>query len=254
MPQSQHRYGLVHDRHDDRDLRFSQVANKLGLVSLPPMVDLRPVCSPVRDQGDLGSCTGFAAIGFRESLLLQTTKPFVGLSPLYIYYWERVREHTINNDAGATIRSAVKTLRKFGAAPEALWPYDISKFRDRPSPEAIAAAKDYTISAYHRVNNIIEMKQALAIKHPIIIGIEVWESFESDEVKKTGIVPIPDFRTEMMLGGHALCVVGYNDAKRVFLVKNSWGTDWGVDGYCTIPYNFFAPKFKLVMDMWTGRA
>lgn len=250
-----HTYGLVHDRHDDRDLRFSSVANKLGLVSLPPKVDLRPVCSPVRDQGDLGSCTGFAsAVGFREALLNDAKKPFVPLSPLYVYYWERQREKSINVDSGATIRSAMKVLAKFGAAPEALWPYDISKFRDRPSDISIVQGKQYAISKYHRVNNVIEMKQALSIHHPIVIGIEVWESFESDEVASTGIVPIPDEQKEAMLGGHAVCVVGYDDALRSFIIKNSWGTSWGQGGYCLIPYAYFNPNLKLVMDMWTGKA
>jgi C1A family cysteine protease len=252
---AQHKYGLVHDRHDERDLRFSAVANKLSIIHLPPKVDLRPKCSPVRDQGDLGSCTGFASIvGFRESLLVQSGQPFTSLSPLFEYYWERVKEHTVNDDSGAQIRDAMKVLAKFGAAPEADWPYDITKFKDAPPSQAVLDAKKFPIKAYHRVHNIIEIKQALAISHPVVIGIEVWDSFETDDVAKTGAVPIPNFNNETMQGGHAVCVVGYDDATHTFLVKNSWGTNWGMAGYFTLPYGYFSPNLNLVMDMWTGRA
>jgi C1A family cysteine protease len=250
-----HTYGLVHDRHDSRDERFSTVINKLMITHLPPKVDLRNLCSPVRDQGDLGSCTGFATIvGFRECLLITSGKPFVGLSPLFEYYWERYKENTVNDDAGAQLRDGMKVLAKMGAAPEVEWPYDITKFKDAPSAQAVTDARGYAISAYHRVNTVMEAKQALAINHPVVIGIEVWESFESAAVAATGIVPLPNFSTEQMLGGHAVCIVGYDDAAHTFLVKNSWGTTWGMAGYFTLPYAYFNPKMGLVMDMWTGRA
>lgn len=253
MPQ--HNYGLIHDRQDRLDQPFSTVVNKLQITHLPPKVDLRAKCSPVRDQGDLGSCTGFATItGFRECLLIQSGKPLVELSPLFEYYWERVKEHTVDQDSGAQIRDAMKVLAKFGAAPETDWPYDITKFKDQPPQQAILDAKGYAISAYHRVHTVMEIKQALTIGHPVVIGIEVWDSFESDAVAKTGIVPLPNFSTEKLLGGHAVCVVGYDDAAHTVLVKNSWGTAWGMAGYFTLPYAFFNPQMRLVMDMWTGRA
>ena len=252
---SRHSYGLVHDSHDIRDFRFSTVANKLGLITLPPMVDLRPKCSPVRDQGQLGSCTGFAAItGFRECLLVQSGKTFVELSPLFEYYWERYKENTVNEDSGAEIRDAMKVLAKFGAAPEKDWPYDISKYTVAPPSISVQNAKNYPIAGYHRLNNRIEIKQALSIGHPVVIGIQVWDSFESDMTAQTGVVPLPNTQTESMLGGHAVCIVGYNDAPRTFLVKNSWGTSWGMAGYFTLPYEYFNPARGLVMDLWTGRA
>lgn len=251
-----HRYGLTPDRHNPHpDPRFSDVANKLGLLTLPPFVDLRPLCSPVRDQGDLGSCTGFAIVtGFRECLEIVSKRPLVVLSPLFEYYYERLFEHTLNQDAGAQIRDGMHVLRKMGATPETDCPYDITKFTDAPSAQAVADAKPFAISAFHRINNRIEIKQALSINHPVVIGIEVWESFESDVVAQTGVVPIPNQSTEQNLGGHAVCVVGYNDAKQQFIVKNSWGTGWGDQGYFYLPYGYFNPNAGLVMDMWTGRA
>jgi C1A family cysteine protease len=246
-----HQYGLVHDRHDARDLRFS-ATSATGLLKLPSLVDLRPLCSPVRDQGNLGSCTGFAIItGFRECLATQV-HTFVELSPLFEYYWERYKERTVSQDAGAQIRDGMKVLQKIGAAPESSWPYDISKFTVQPPTTMLT--KMYTIAAFHRINNAIEIKQALAHNRPVVVGISVFDSFETDEVAKTGVVPIPDQTNENYLGGHAVCVVGYDDSKHVFIVKNSWGVDWGIAGYFTLPYGFFNPSANLVMDMWTGHA
>lgn len=247
-------YGLVHDRHDTRDERFSTVANKLQIVHLPPKVDLRPKCSPVRDQGSLGSCTGFAiVVGLRECLLVQSGL-FVELSPLFEYYWERVKERTVDQDAGAQLRDGMKVLAKFGAALEKDWPYDIAKFKDAPPPLAVIDAKRYPIKSYCRIHTVIEIKQSLVINHPVVIGIEVWDSFETDEVARTGAVPIPNFSKEQNQGGHAVCVVGYDDAAGVFIVKNSWGTNWGMAGYFTLPYEFFNPRLNLVMDKWTAQA
>jgi len=221
---NRHAYGLLPDTHDQRDLRFSLVANDLGLLDLPRSVDLRPLCSPVRDQGALGSCTGQALIGFRECLLTQA-KQFTALSPLYIYYWERSLERSIQDDAGAQIRDGMRVLRKLGAAPEPDWPYDIAKFRDRPSQEATDDAAAYRIQHFHRINNAVEIKQALCL----------------------GAVPPKKY-----LGGHAVAVVGYNDDAARFLVRNSWGTGWAMAGYFTLPYAFFRPALGLVTDLWTG--
>lgn len=253
---AKHSYGLVHDRHNSSgDPRFSDVANKLGLLQLPPAIDLRQWCSPVRDQGQLGSCTGFAIVtGFREFIEIKQRGTLTVLSPLFEYYYERVFEHTVFQDAGAQIRDGMHVLRKMGATPETDWPYDITKYTDAPPAQALVDAKPYAISAFHRVSNRIELKQALSINHPVVIGIEVWDSFESDAVANTGIVPIPNFQTETNLGGHAVCVVGYNDAKQWFIVKNSWGQSWGDHGYFYLPYGYFNPGLGLVMDMWTGRA
>ena len=92
------------------------------------------------------------------------------------------------------------------------------------------------------------MKTALAESLPVVIGIDVYESFESDEVAKTGIVPIPG-KKEQLLGGHAVCVVGYDDSKNWLIVRNSWGTSWGNKGYFYLPYKYH----DLLGDMWTGK-
>jgi C1A family cysteine protease len=250
-----HSYGLVHDSHDDRDFRFSRLAaTRLGLAPLPPSVDLRSFCSPVRDQLNIGSCTGFAlATGFRECLLRQIRAQTV-LSPLWLYFEERKREHSIRRDRGARLRDGMRVLAGMGCAPESDWPYDPAKFATVPPYQAMLDAVPNKIGAYYRVNGLIELKQALALKHPVVIGIEVWSSFDSDDVARTGIVPLPNQNAEEMLGGHALCVVGYDDGTARLTVKNSWGTSWGAAGYCYLPYGYMDPAQNLLMDSWTGAA
>src|SRR5437773_5026624 len=113
-----HSYGLVPDTHDPRDRRFSLVANDLGVLELPRSVDLRPMCSPVRSQNDLGACTAFAIVsGLRECLLVQAGQ-FVELSPLFLYFWERSLERSIGQDSGVMLRDGMRLLRKLGVPPE----------------------------------------------------------------------------------------------------------------------------------------
>ena len=249
-----HSYGLVPDIHDPRDRRFSLVANDLGVLELPLSVDLRPLCSPIRDQQALGSCTSFAIVsGFRECLLVQK-RQWAELSPLFLYYWERSLERTVDQDAGAMIRDGMRVLRKLGAPPEVDWPYAIPQFKQRPIQQAMDDAARYRIAHYHRIHNVIEIKQALVLNMPVVIGIAIFESFESTDVARTGAVPIPNQDVEAYLGGHAVLVVGYDDATKRFLVRNSWGTAFGMDGYFTLPYGFMRPHLRLVTDMWTGSA
>jgi C1A family cysteine protease len=251
-----HALGLIHDRQDQRDLRFSAVANQhLACLELPPRVDLRPLCSPVRDQLALGACSSFATVtGLWECLWLRAKglPRMDTFSPLFEYYWERVKEHTVAQDAGAMIRDGMKVLAKFGACPEQYWPYDVLHFRDRPTDFAITNAGQFRLAHYHRVHNLIEVKQALVLNQPVVVGIEVWESFDSPAVAASGVVPMPNRDVERFQGGHAVCVVGYSDAERRFLVKNSWGTGWGQGGYFTLPYQYFWPEADLVLDLWTG--
>jgi len=146
----------------------------------------------------------------------------------------------------------MRVLRKLGAPPEDDWPYDIAKFRDRPPQLTMDDAADYRIASYHRIHNVIEIKQALVLNRPVVIGIAIFESFESLDVARSGAVPIPNQDRERYLGGHAVCVVGYNDDTQRFLLKNSWSTAWGMKGYFTLPFGFFRPHLGLVSDMWVG--
>jgi C1A family cysteine protease len=95
------------------------------------------------------------------------------------------------------------------------------------------------------------MKGCLASGYPFVFGFSVYESFESQEVKQTGRVPMPS-PNEQLLGGHAVLAVGYDDSQRRFIVRNSWGKDWGMQGYFTIPYAYLLDD-NLADDFWTIR-
>jgi C1A family cysteine protease len=147
----------------------------------------------------------------------------------------------------------MKQLAVQGVCRESDWPYDISKFTEAPPAAAVAEAPAFHIKGYYRVFNLLGGKQALATSHPVVIGISVYDSFESSQVAQTGIVPLPDVNTEQLLGGHCVLVLGYDDASATVMVRNSWGTGWGQSGYFTLPYEYFNPARGLVSDMWTAQ-
>jgi C1A family cysteine protease len=171
-------------------------------------------------------------------------------SRLFIYYNERVIEHTVDQDAGAMIRDGIKSVSKDGAPHETLWPYVITKFKDKPSAAAYKDAKKHTAVLYERLTQSLDqLKACLAAGYPFVFGFSVYESFESDAVAKTGKVPMPKPK-EKQLGGHAVLAVGYDDALKRFIVRNSWGTAWGLKGYFTMPYDY-ATDGNLADDFWT---
>jgi C1A family cysteine protease len=244
------RYGWVPDLPDARDQLY-RAPRTAGL--LPRAADLRGGCPPVYDQGNLGSCTANAigaAIEFdqHKQKLQQTFTP----SRLFIYYNERALEGTIPSDSGAMLRDGIKTVASQGACPEASWPYVEDKFADRPPAQCYKIGKSHPAVRYSRLpQSLDQMKACLAAGYPFVFGFTVYESFESDEVAASGIAPMPGV-SEMVLGGHAVLAVGYDDPSARFLVRNSWTADWGIHGYFTIPYAYLADN-NLADDFWTIR-
>ena len=246
------RYGWIPDLPDQRDHVYS--APQPVLARLPKKVDLRPKCPPVFDQGELGSCTANAIAAAHQFDQMKQNKPKAFTpSRLFIYYNERVIEGTVRQDAGAMIRDGIKTLAKQGAAPEPAWPYVIAKFATRPPKQCYAAALANQALSYQRLTPVLsQLKGCLAAGYPFVFGFSVYESFESQAVAKTGIVPMPDGSSEKQLGGHAVLAVGYDESKQRFIVRNSWGSGWGSKGYCTFPYAYLLDA-NLCDDFWTVR-
>jgi C1A family cysteine protease len=242
-------YGWLPDIPDQRDHLYSAV--RQVPARLPAKIDLRPFCPPVEDQKDLGSCTANALAGALEFLMKKDKVKFADMSRLFIYYNERVIEHTVRTDSGAMIRDGIKTLAKQGTCPETSWPYYIAKFAVKPPKACYTEALDYQILSYARLNTLDEMRACLAEGFPFVFGFAVYEGFESQKVAKTGVVEMPA-AGERMLGGHAVLAVGYDDAAKRVIVRNSWGPKWGIKGYFTLPYAYVADR-NLSDDFWTIR-
>lgn len=251
-PKSTHSYGWKHDLPDFRDHVYMNMY--LFLPLLPVRVDLRPMCPPVYDQGQLGSCTANAIAGALEfDQMKQNETPFITPARLFIYYNERAAEGTTESDAGAAIRDGIKSVNRQGACPETEWPYDINQFAVQPPQNCYADAVLHKAVSYQRLSqNVLVMKSCLASGSPFVFGFSVYDSFESDQVAATGIVPMPD-RNENMLGGHAVLAVGYQEDKQCFIVRNSWGDQWGDKGYCYMPYQYLLDG-GLASDFWTIRS
>jgi C1A family cysteine protease len=244
------RYGWVPDLPDHRDHYYAAPLVNLG--ALPAKVDLTPNCPPVYDQGQLGSCTANAIAGAIEFDRMKEHKAVWVPSRLFIYYNERVIEHTVNSDSGAQIRDGIKSVGKQGDAPETEWPYDIAKFTEKPPAKVYTDARKYRVVQYQRVlRNLNQMKGCLASGYPFVLGFTVYESFESPEVASTGVVNVPG-PNEQEIGGHAVVAVGYDDSQQRFIVRNSWGSTWGKAGYFTMPYTYLTEP-NLSDDFWTVR-
>jgi C1A family cysteine protease len=244
-------YGWQRDLPDARDFAYAAPLMRFP-HGLPAAVDLRSKCPPVYDQGQLGSCTAngiAAAVEFDQRK--QGTRVFMP-SRLFIYYNERVMEGTVNQDSGAQIRDGIKSVAKLGVPPETDWPYNIAKFTQKPPAGAFSDAKKDLVSMYARVNQDLgQMQGCLAEGYPFVLGFTVYSSFESTQVAKSGIVPMPS-PGEQVVGGHCVVAVGYENASRVFIIRNSWGAGWGKSGYCMMPYEYLInPHYA--SDFWTVR-
>lgn len=237
------KYHWVPDRHDGRD-KLYPVSNKLSNT----VVDLRNYCTEIEDQGNLGSCTGNAIAGAIELIDKRTGKQR-DISRLFIYYYERLYEGTVNYDSGAYIRDGIKSVYTYGAPTENLWPYDITKFRTKPTKNAVDDAAKRKVKLYQRVLNHEGCLDAIANGNPVIIGFNVYESFETNIVADIGMMPYPDVHHERLLGGHCVLLVGYSKTTKCYIARNSWGTEWGDNGYFYMPFQVIQ-NTSMSSDFW----
>ena len=244
-------FGWLPDLPDQRDLMYS--APMMIMKKLPAVVDLRAKCPPVYNQGQLGSCTANALSGaFEFSRKKEKLKDFMP-SRLFLYYNERVLNKTVNSDSGAFIRDGIKTLNVNGICPETEWPYVPAKFADKPPKKCYDDALKSTIKSYQRLTNtnLPQLQSCLSEGYPFVFGFTVYQSFESPEVASSGMLAMPNPK-EKVVGGHAVMAVGYDDSKQCFLIRNSWGADWGLKGYFYMPYGYITSS-HLCDDFWTIR-
>lgn len=243
---------VVRGVHDERDHFAAAVRTaSRATVAATLRVDLRGDMPAVYDQGTIGSCTANAACAihtYNQKRFKETPSPIL-LSRLFEYYASRADK---SRDTGATLKDAVMALASLGACRESLWVYDTRKFSTQPPHNCYADATAFRIAQYARVPQSSQSFEAvLSAGMPILIGIAVYESF--GRVGRNGRVAIPNPRTERLLGGHALVVVGFDRtdaANPIFIVRNSWGVSWGDRGDCYIPYRYLMDR-SLCFDPWT---
>ncbi|MBD2495393.1 C1 family peptidase [Nostoc sp. FACHB-280] len=224
---------------------------------LPAVIDLSFWFSPVRDQGSLNSCTAFAAIALLEYFQNRNFGKSVDASPLFLYKTAR-RKMNVEGDVGTSIRETIKVLALFGVPPEESWPYEEDKVDDEPPPYCYAYAQNYKTLKYFLLDYagitteslLFQVKAVLAAGFPCIFGLTLYTSAYEETNSKKGYIPYPDPHKDKVVGGHTAVVVGYDDYKFIqcadrthysrgaFLIRNSWGTEWGRNGYGWLPYDY----------------
>lgn len=213
---------------------------------LPTNIDLRAGCTPIYNQGYSEACVGFAsAHGLGEYLAKKQGRPMI-FSPRFVWNLGRKKEKTIDKNVGMYFQDAMNVMDNIGLVPESDFPFpsfDIQKddntfkplYSESPSSSLIAEAKKYHLSkGWTSISSVHAMKNALAHGMPVVFGILVYENLYN--VKADGVIPMPAGK---QAGGHAILCVGYDNAKRQFIIRNSWGTEWGDKGYGYLPYDFF---------------
>ncbi|MFN7942455.1 MAG: C1 family peptidase [Thermoanaerobaculia bacterium] len=262
--------GWLRDLPDFRDfshrseevdsIRSKSRSLKRALKAAPKKVDLRPWCSPIEDQGSLGSCTANAGVGLLEYFERRAYGRHLDGSRLFLYKASRdLLKWT--GDQGAFLRTAMKAMVLFGVPPEEYWPYKVADYDKEPSAFCYAFAASYKAIKYYRLDppdqssaaTLEAVKANLAAGLPAMFGFTVYSSIPPLGDGK-GEIPFPK-KGEKVEGGHAVVAIGYDDGKAIgddtgaFLIRNSWGTDWGMNGYGWLPYTYVTGG--LADDFWS---
>jgi hypothetical protein len=222
---------------DDPDDDFERRPYSAAAREIPTAVDLRPWMTRVEDQGALGSCTSNAIVGALEYLIRRETGTATDLSRLFVYYNQRLWDDCVRDDAGAAIATGIRVLARLGVPTEKSWPYDRNLFAVQPPEEAYREASQLRVIDWWSVGlDPRNVRGCLAAGFPVVFGTRCTESFMHPP--PGGIVPMPGpgESANWRHGRHALLLVGYDDNEQLFVVRNSWGSDWGDFGYCYMPY------------------
>ncbi len=260
-----YKYNLKKSIERDTDLLFRDFFPKVQPV--PTSADLRSGYTNVKDQGQLGACTAFSAVSVMEYLLSKN----VDLSELYFYYQERTEDGDITEDGGSTISRSATVATAVGTCLESLDPYIVEDFANAPGAKADSDAPNHKVKTKYKITTIDDILYSVGVlKKPVLIGIDVYESFEN--IGSDGYVPMPK-QGEQLLGGHALNICGYfyksgdiledvieNIEEKIaellakkkynglyFIVRNSWSENFGDKGYIYMPVEFLQ---KYSNDWW----
>lgn len=227
---------------------------------MPKSVDLRGWCSPVENQLNIGSCTANAGVGLLEYFERRAFDKHLDGSRLFLY---KVTRNLLGweGDEGAYLRTTMQAMALFGVPPERYWPYRTEKYDDEPPSFCYAFAQSYQAVRYYRLDppsmsksKVLDLvKKYLAAKLPCMFGFSVYSSIPGTG-QGTGDIPFPQ-AGDSLQGGHAVVAVGYDDTKKIgkekgaLLIRNSWGENWGEEGYGWLPYAYV--ESGLAVDFWS---
>lgn len=237
--------GWIPQPDDKRDLPF-KASFTTGSVA-PFRLSLREHTPRVRDQGQQGACTGFAIANAVTTLVRATSDWDTIYSPQFVYNNARYLIDQLDYDGGAYLRDAVKSVNKYGIARESdFMYYDIENIQyDLPPASAYESARSWRLGEYRAVQTLLELKQSIIMKQPVVGGFVCYENLNSWATWDTGIIDEP---AGDITGGHAVCFIGFDDSTQRVEFINSWGSYWGDNGYGYLPYSYFTAG--KVMDMW----
>ncbi len=235
-------YGWKRELPDCRDyLKFADNFT----ANYAEQIDLRDKSFAIYEQKQIGSSASNAIAAAYEFAMLQKDINF-SPSRLFIYYNQRKENNKLIADIGGDIRSGLKSITKYGVCDEKIWPTNIENINLQPSIECYTMAQENKYIKYQRIRQTAnQIKTTLSLNIPIIVGISIYESFNNNQ---NGHIEMPK-HTEKLLGGHCVLLVGYNENKE-WIFRNSWGSEWGDNGYGYLPYEYLIPKNYLADDFW----
>jgi hypothetical protein len=247
-------YGWKPELPDARDRYLKVPKLRYLLKRFPDELDYEPLCSDVEDQDIIGSCIGHGCVGAME---LEDRFPdgiWTELSRLFGYWILREdKEH----DTGGYIRDAIKAIARYGICDEKLWPYDVSRFAEKPPREAFEDALKRSGIEYYRIADDDRLNGIRSVlfenKRGVIFGFSVYRNLNSEEVAKSGILELPTYEdlSAGLLGGHCVLIVGWKWIKNrlYFKCRNSWGKAWGIRGYFYMSAEYVCDP-DLADDFW----
>ncbi|MCP4156191.1 MAG: C1 family peptidase [bacterium] len=263
----------IHDKtHEHNEvaalLAKFKLQDKEKKKKLPPKVDLKQWFAPILNQEKINACTAFASTALVEYYEKRAFGNTIEGSRMFLY---KITKNLLQltGNVGVYPRTAMEALALFGTPPEKYWPYDADKIDTEPTAFCYAFADNYKAIDYYRLDSptcqtqdlVDTIKIFLAHGLPPMIGITIYSSLLSKKMFMTGVIPFPG-KNEKIVGGHCVALAGYDDTKKIsnlddpnatpttgaFLLKNSWGTQWGTNGYGWLPYEYALKG--IVKDCW----
>ncbi len=230
-------FGWVRGAYDPRAIRW-QAPRQLA-QGLPDAFDLQPMMPPVYDQGSQGSCGPNSLCGILQFLAMMQQLSDQSLqSRAFVYWITRQLMGTTDQDSGVDNPTMLKALKQFGYIPDTEMPYNDQDYTTQPSSQDYADALPHAVDGYAGVDqNEQTISASIAAKQPVLFGFTVYESMLSQQVARTGMVPMPTGR-DRVAGGHDVVLVGYDSTKRLYKFRNSWSISWGQNGYGFFPYDY----------------